>query len=189
MSKQIEYVELVNEHGEPSGQRLSRTEAKQRRDELLAKGWYMPIVTGVVFDGLRRVLVHRRGTSGHTADTQSGALDHVCGGLPYGMTPEEAVHKEGLEETGVPIEGIKLVSTTINANNFYRYLFVGTTAVTDEELPTLLLGTPEEVSWVGFLAVQDLYMKQQSGEERFVNGFFDDLEAAQQFLYPEQTKG
>lgn len=186
MAENAERVTLVNAHGEPQ-ETIPRTEAKQRRAELLAAGKYMPVVAAVVFDRLGSILVHRRGTGGHTADVRSGVLDLVYGGLPVGMDPEQAVRKETREETGVHVDGaFRLISEGLNVNQFYRYFYVGTTMITDDQLRLVTLETPEETTWVGFMTLKALREAQQSGMEEFAGSFFGDIEAAQRFLADNQ---
>lgn len=177
----MEYVTLVNARGEPQ-ERIPRSEAKMRRSELLASGKYMPIVAVVVINGHGQVLVHRRGTAGHTTNVGGGMLDHVYGGLPAGMDPELGATKECTEETGVAPDELRLVNGGLNANSFYRYLYVGRTSVTNEQLQELTLGTPEETTWVGFMPLEELHSRGRSGTEQFAGSFFEDLEAAEQFL-------
>jgi 8-oxo-dGTP pyrophosphatase MutT (NUDIX family) len=181
---QIEYVTLVDNHGR-ARKTVARSEAKKQREVLLARGLYMPVVAAVIFDRLGRILVHRRGTSGHTADVHTGALDHIYGGLPSDMDPEAAARKEIFEETGVTnLETLYPVSAGITANKFYRHFYTGATSVTDAELQVLVqaLATPDETTWVGFLSLQELQEKQRLGTEQFTGAFFEDIELARHFL-------
>jgi len=179
--KLVEYVTLVNARGE-SQETIPRPEAKARRPELLTAGKYMPVVAVVVINEPGQILVHRRGTAGHTQNVGDGMLDHVYGGIPAGMDPEIAAAKECHEETGVAVTQLQLISAALNSNDFYRYLYVGRTEITNEQLGELTLGTPEETTWVGFVSPDELRLQELSGAEQFAGSFFEDVDAAIKFL-------
>lgn len=179
-----EYVDLVDSSGKAVKRHVLRADFKEKSKSGSAEyqGMHMQIAIAVVFNSQGQVLVHRRGTPGHTADVRIGTIDHVCGGVASGESPEQTAEREVREETGATVRFLKRVTEGVNPNNFYRYLFVGMTDTLPDKLLQIDLDTLGETTWVGFMTPAELRKARDSGTMQFMNGFFDDLEAAQQEL-------
>jgi len=163
MSKEIELVDLVDASGQIKKKRVPRTDA----GEFL--NLHLQIAVAVVFDDEGRILCQRRAL---TKSTCPGDIDHVCGAIKSGETPEIAIKREGLEETGLEINRLKTVEQGVNSYNRFRYLLTG---VANGEPNSYDLN---EVEWVRFISIQDLISKRESGELTFVGEFFEDMKLA-----------
>jgi 8-oxo-dGTP pyrophosphatase MutT (NUDIX family) len=155
-----ERVDLVDRDGVVQKAAIPRDEVDNYPD------LHMQIVITVIFDGLGRVLVHQRSPK---KKVNGGDIDHVCGGIVSGETPEAAAAREAYEETGVRPSNLRIVAQGINEYNRYRYLLVGEA----HEEPNII--EPDEVAWVGYVQPSELRTKQASGELTFVDGFFEDI--------------
>lgn len=136
-----------------------------------ARGMYVQIVVVIIRDAAGRILVHRRSMA---KDVSAGALDHACGAILSGETPEAAARREAREETGVEISELRPVHAGVNVNGRWRHLFAATT----DDTPNLALTDPGEVSSLDFVDPLTLARWRADGEH-FVSGFFDDLNATQ----------
>jgi len=159
-----ELIDLVNRDGTVVKHSVVRDDA-ERYD-----GQYMQIVIAVITNGLGQVLVHERAK---TKKVNPGDIDHVCGGILSGETPEDAVIREAKEEVGVIPKSLRIIRRGVNSYGRYCYLLHG---VADELSPKEL--DASEVSWAGYVSVDDLRAKNDSGELTFVGGFFEDLDTA-----------
>jgi 8-oxo-dGTP pyrophosphatase MutT (NUDIX family) len=160
-----ELIDLVNSSGH-----IVKTNV-ERDDAAHYDGLHMQIVIAVIRNAAGKYLVHQRA---HTKKVNPGDIDHVCGGMHAGETPEATTEREAKEEGGVHITEAKVVHAGVNEYNRWRYLV---TAYTDDE-PDITLTEPSEVAAVGFYSYDELKAKQQSGEFTFVDGFFEDIELA-----------
>jgi 8-oxo-dGTP pyrophosphatase MutT (NUDIX family) len=107
-----------------------------------------------------------------TKSSEKGKIDHVCGSVISGETPEEAAIRESKEETGIDPNNVRIVDKGLNKYNRYRYLLVGKT----DCLPGKF--DPNEVEWVKFISLEKLRKDETSGEFKFVGEFFEDTEIA-----------
>lgn len=160
-----ERIDLVNSSGD-----IVKTDV-ERDDAAHYDGLYMQIIIAVIRNKKGEYLVHQRA---HTKKVNPGDIDHVCGGMHAGETPEDATKREATEEGGVHIAEATVVRAGVNEYNRWRYLV---TAYTDDE-PDIALTDPSEVAAVGFYSYDELKAKQASGEFTFVDGFFEDIELA-----------
>jgi 8-oxo-dGTP pyrophosphatase MutT (NUDIX family) len=165
MGKEIELVDLVDASGQIQKRGVSRTKAEQDPSPDL----HLQIAIAVVFDDLGRVLVQKRAL---TKKSCPGDLDHVCGAVKTGETPEEAAVREGFEETGLEIHCLRIVEQGLNSYHRFRHLLVG--LARGEPKPS----DPTEIEWVRFMYPQELRGKQKTGELTFVDEFFQDMELA-----------
>jgi len=163
MIKEVELVDLVDASGKIQKKSVPRTEIEQNPD------LHLQIVIAVIFDDDGRVLAQKRAL---TKSTCPGDVDHVCGAIMAGETPETATARESLEETGLRIHDLKIVEQGVNSYKRFRYLLAG---VAEGEPNSL---DPAEVEWVRFIPPEELKAKNQSGELTFVGEFFEDMELA-----------
>jgi len=161
MNKEVELVDLVDTSGKIQKRGVPRSEADLYPD------LHLQIVIGVIVDTEGRILVHQRAK---TKKVNPGDIDHVCGGVMSGETPEEAAARETMEETGVKPGNLRVITQGINKYNRFRYLLAG------ESNDTPGLTDPAEVEWVRFISLDELREKQHSGEFTFVDEFFEDTE-------------
>lgn len=161
MSNERELVDLVDANGEIKEIGVPRNEIDKRL------GHYLQIVIAVVFDESGKVLVQKRAL---TKSTCPGDLDHTCGAIKSGETPEEATTREALEETGLKFEDLKIIGQKLNGYSRYRYLIVGKSNGEPNSYD------PNEVEWVKFISIEDLKSGQKTGKYTFVDDFFEDLE-------------
>jgi 8-oxo-dGTP pyrophosphatase MutT (NUDIX family) len=159
-----ELVDLVNVNGEIVERSVPRDDAEHR------DGLHLQIVIAVIFNGLGQVLVHERAA---IKRVNPGDVDHVCGGLWAGETPEQAAEREAQEEVGVIPNKLRIVRQGINPYNRYCYLMVGET---DNNPGTKL--DPREVAWAAWHYPDELVEANASGRFTFVDGFFEDIEIA-----------
>ena len=115
MSNEIELVDLVDASGKIQKKGVARDEIERYPD------LHLQIAIAVAFNSEGKVLVQRRAL---TKNTCPGDLDHTCGALKSGETPEAAIHREALEETGLTFYDLKMVDQNLNSYNRYRYLLV-----------------------------------------------------------------
>lgn len=155
-----ELVDLVDSEGNIQKQSIPRDQVNSFPD------LHMQIVIAVIFDSNNRVLVHQRAK---TKKVNPGDVDHVCGGVMTGETPEQAAFRETVEETGVEPSELRVIKQGVNQYNRYRYLLVGK-ADTEPGEPD-----PNEAEWVKFMSIEDL---KNSKELTFVDEFFEETELA-----------
>lgn len=160
---QDELVDLVDVSGSIQKRNIPRSEVHIYPD------LYLQIIIAVVFDKDGRVLVHKRA---RTKKVNPGDIDHICGGVMSGETPEQAAVRESTEETGVTPIDLRIVVKGVNKYNRFRYLLVGHSD--DEPLSV----NTSEVEWVAFMHPDILKVKQASGEFTFVDEFFQDTDVA-----------
>jgi 8-oxo-dGTP pyrophosphatase MutT (NUDIX family) len=163
MGKENEIVDLVDVSGQIMKKGIPRPEAEQH------PGLYLQIVIAVIFDDAGKVLVQKRAL---TKRTCPGDLDHVCGAVESGETPEMATTRESLEETGLNVHDLKIVEQKLNSYGRFRYLLAGIANGEPNSYDTV------EVEWVKFISPEELKAKNQSGELTFVGEFFEDMELA-----------
>lgn len=161
-----ELVDLVNASGEIVERGVTRDDTEHR------DGLHLQIVIAVVFNGLGQVLVHERAA---TKKVNPGDIDHVCGGILAGETPERAAVREAEEEVGVTLANLRMVRKGVNSYNRYCYLLVGKS---DQEPAAQL--DPSEVAWAAYYEPSELAAANESGKLSFVDGFFEDMELAKQ---------
>lgn len=163
MAKEIELVDLVDANGVIKKQRVLRGEADLYPD------LHLQIAIAVIFNKSGDILVQKRAM---IKNSEPGKIDHVCGSLKTGETPEETAKREAMEETGIDPNEIRVIDQGLNNYNRYRYLLVGKT--------DCLPGQPDpnEVEWVDFISLDELKEKAISGEFEFVGEFFEDTEIA-----------
>jgi 8-oxo-dGTP pyrophosphatase MutT (NUDIX family) len=163
MSKEDELVDLVDSSGTIKKEKILRSE----NDNIT--GLHLQIVIGVIFHSNGKVLVHKRSKD---KTVNPGDIDHVCGAIMSGETPERALIRESLEETGIAPDEIKIIDQGVNRYNRYRYLLAGRS----NDRPVLL--NKDEVEWVDFIHPDELMRKQKSGEFTFVDEFFEEMSRA-----------
>lgn len=163
MNKEIELVDLVDKTGSVQKRGVERTEIDVYPD------LHLQIVVGVIVNKKGEMLVQRRSL---TKRVNPGDIDHVCGGIHADETPEMACERETVEETGVRPTMLKIITEGVNKYNRYRYLLVGEA----DEKPFVV--DPNEVEWVGYIPIDTLKEKNESGEYTFVDEFFEDTELA-----------
>jgi 8-oxo-dGTP pyrophosphatase MutT (NUDIX family) len=156
-----ELVDLVNSDGTVMERAVSRDEADKY------DGLYMQIIIMVIRNSSGDILVHERAA---TKTVNPGDIDHVCGGIQSGETPEVAAIREALEEVGVAPNNIQLVRGGLNSYGRYCYLLRGES---DEKPPAVL--DHNEVTWADYISLDDLIAKNENGTLTFVDGFFDDI--------------
>jgi 8-oxo-dGTP pyrophosphatase MutT (NUDIX family) len=161
MSGEIEKVDLVDNGGNIKMRKVPKNEIGQYPN------LHLQIAVAVVFDESGRILAQRRALSKSTA---AGEIDHVCGAVLSGELPDQTADREGWEETGLVPHDLSLVDKGVNSYDRFRYLFAGRA---DGEPK---VQDSNEVEWVRFMTLAELRAKQQSGEFKFVNEFFDEVE-------------
>jgi 8-oxo-dGTP pyrophosphatase MutT (NUDIX family) len=165
--KPDELVDLVDKDGNVRMPGVRRIDVKNRKEELLSKGLYQPIVIVVVFDGEGQVIAQVRGDA--KADDDGGSFDHVCGVIASGETWQVAAAREAAEEIGVELDGLCLVDQRVNVYGRYRTLASACAVGEPKALD------PAEVSCVLTVSPDDLYAMERQGGG-FVKGYFTDLE-------------
>lgn len=163
MNQKIELVDLVDSSGIIRKRGIPRSKIDSYPD------LYMQIVIGVVFNKKGQILVHKRA---QTKKINPGDIDHICGGIMAGETPEVAALRESLEETGIRPINLRIIAQGINKYKRYRYLLVGEAETEPGEV------NPSEVEWVRFIHPGELKQKSNSGEFKFVDEFFEDTNLA-----------
>jgi isopentenyldiphosphate isomerase len=161
--KTSEYIDLVDSSGAIIKQHAERNDAAQY------DGLHMHIIIAVIRNAKGEFLVHQRSLK---KKVNPGDIDHVCGGMYAGETPEDATAREATEEGGVQVTEARVVHAGINEYNRWRYLVAAYT----DDTPDISLTDPDEVAAVGFYSYEDLRAKQQTGEFTFVDGFFEDID-------------
>ncbi len=155
-----ERVDLVDANGVIKKRAVLRSEVDQH------SGLYLQVVIGVFFNNSGEVLVHKRAEG---KKVNPNDIDHVCGGVMSGETPEQAVIREAEEETGLTPNNLKLVTKGLNSYSRYRYLYSGNAEgnpVADET----------DAEWVKFVHLSDLKQGLETGQMSFVDEFFEDTE-------------
>lgn len=164
-----ELVDLVDRHGNIVHIGVPRDDMAKYQDV------HMPIVIAVIRNTDGHFLVHKRSLA---KKVNPGDIDHVCGGIKSGETPEEAVRREAFEEGGVHLHKLQIVRQGVNQYNRYCYLIEGHTT----DAPDTTAIDPNEVEWVAFHPHQKLLHGKESGEFTFVDGFFEDIDHILQSL-------
>lgn len=159
----IERVDLVDANGIIQQRGVPRSKI-----EVLFPDLHLQIVIGIIFNNSGEILVHKRSM---TKKVDPGLIDHVCGGVISGETPEEAVFRETKEETGLIPTKLKLIHQGLNSYGRYRYSFIGYA----EGQP---FAEQKDAEWVKFIKLETLKSCQKSGEMIFVNEFFEETELA-----------
>ena len=167
MGKEIELTDLVDANGIIKKQGIPRNEIDSYPD------LHLQIAIAVIFNKSGEILVQKRAIA---KSSEAGKIDHVCGSVISGETPEEAAIRESKEETGIDPNNVKVVDKGLNKYNRYRYLLVGES---DSQPGQFDLN---EVEWVKFIPLEELEKKEASGEFEFVGEFFEDTEIAIQSL-------
>lgn len=163
MNKEIELTDLVDVNGVVKKQKIPRDEIDLYSD------LHLQIVIAVIFNKLGNILVQKRAM---TKGSEPGKIDHVCGSIISGETPEEAARRESKEETGIIPKKVRILNRGLNKYNRYRYLSVGKSDETPKKLDS------NEVEWVEFISLEELQKKESSGEFKFVEEFFEDINIA-----------
>lgn len=161
MNKIDELVDLVDADGVIKKRGIPRSTTDSFPD------LYLQIVIGVVLDSEGRVLVHKRSKSKRV---NPGDVDHICGAVMTGETPEVATYREAMEETGIKPVNLRIVSQGVNKYKRYRYLLIGKSNDKPGQVD------PAEVEWVRFIHPDQLRSQFSSGELNFVDEFFEDTE-------------
>lgn len=159
----IELVDLVDSTG------MIRERKVPRSSAISFPHLHLPIIIAVIVNPRGEILVQRRALH---KKVNPGDVDHVCGGVMSGETPEEATIREALEETGISPIDIHIIEQRVNTYNRYRYLMLGRSS--DPVKAT----DPKEVEWARFMQLDELRAKQSSGELTFVDDFFEDTQMA-----------
>lgn len=160
-----ELIDIVDKTGQIIRSGVERDDAIEYPDG------HMQIIIVLIRNPQGKFLVHKRAMAKRV---NPGDIDHVCGGMYSGETPEATTLREAQEEGGVTVHEIKIVHQGLNEYGRYRYLLTAET--TDE--PDKALLDPSEVEWAGFYSLEELKAKQDSGEFTFVDGFFEDIDLA-----------
>ena len=159
----IELLDLVDSNG-----KIIKTDV-ERGESMNLGGLHVQVAIVIIMNSAGNILVHRRSRN---KKVNPGYIDHACGAIQSGESPETAGLREAEEEIGVTPKFLKLIKQGINEYNTYSYIFVGYS----DETPKIV--TPEEVDWVGILSPTELKELNSSDKEKFVVGFFEDLELA-----------
>jgi len=158
-----ELIDLVDSTG-----RIIKT-GVERGDNMKLGSLHVQVAIAVVLNNSGEVIVHKRS---NYKKVNPGYIDHVCGAIVSGESPETTAFREAKEEIGIELENLRLIRQGLNEYNTYSYLFVGQS----NKLPKI--ETPNEVQWVGILSKEELLSLKSSKKENFVDGFFEDLELA-----------
>ena len=157
-----ERVDLIDVNGIIQKQAVLRSEVDQHPN------LHLQIVIGVISNSAGEILIHKRARN---KKVNPGDIDHVCGGVMSGETPEQAIIREAEEETGLTPDNLKLVTKGLNSYSRYRYLYSGHAEgypITDES----------EAEWVKFVHPNDMKRGFKNGQMSFVDEFFEDTELA-----------
>jgi 8-oxo-dGTP pyrophosphatase MutT (NUDIX family) len=160
-----ELIDLVNSKGEIMRTAVERDDMHSYEEERL----YLQNIVAVVINDLGHVLVQERA---QTKRISPGHIDHVCGAILSGESPEETVRRETYEEIGIELDDVHLIAQGVNAYERYRYLFRG-------ESKGLHLPQPRnlgEVAWTAYKQPDELRAKNRTRKLKFVKGFFEDLD-------------
>ncbi len=163
MDHKTELVDLVDKYGKIRKKDIPRPRAD------FYKKFHMQIAVAVIFDKSGRILVEKRAL---TKTTEPGLIDHVCGAVSSGETPEQTIKRESVEETGILPKNIKIISQGVNVYKRYKYLLIGE-ADNDQKIVC-----SDESEWVRFVSNEELKAKEASGELVFVKDFFENNELA-----------
>ena len=162
-----ERVDLVDGDGVTRLKNVER-ELAENHPEL-----HMQIVIVVIFNNKGEVLVHQRSAN---KKVNPGDIDHVCGGVIAGETPEQAAIRETREEAGVELRDLTRVLCSVNKYDRYRWLF----AARSDDSP--VLSEPDDIQWVAYKPVAELAAKRETGDFTFVDDFFEETILAQKAL-------
>lgn len=164
MGSMSELIDLVDRNGTVIQRGIVRDDANAY------DGLHMQIVIVVILDSHGHTLVHQRAK---TKRVNPGDIDHVCGAMLAGETPEAAAQREASEEVGVTLRNLQIVRQGVNSYGRFCYLL---SAISDD-MPAGI-HDPEEVEWVAYHAPEALRRGFATGKLTFVDGFFEDLEHA-----------
>ena len=163
MGKEIEHVDLVNRLGIIQVRNVPKNEIEKYPD------LYLQIIIAVILNKNGEILVQKRSLN---KKTEPGFIDHICGAIISGETPEQAAEREGYEESHIKPNNLKIIDAGVNIYNRYRYLLIGMSNLTPQN------GNINETEWVRFIPFNKLVEKHISGEWKFVDEFFEDTRKA-----------
>ena len=158
-----ELLDLVDTNG-----KIVRT-GVVRKESMKLDGLHVQTAIVVTLNSTGQAIIHRRSKDKRL---NPGFIDHVCGAIQSGELPEIAGKREAQEEIGIKLDSLKLIRQGVNEYNNYTYLFVGYS----DEKPKI--ESPDEVQWVGIKSPEELKELKMNRKEKFVDGFFEDLELA-----------
>lgn len=162
-----ENIDLVDSTG-----KVVRTNVP-RDDAAHYDGLHMQVIIVVIRNPNGEFLVHQRSLA---KKVNPGDMDHVCGAMSAGETPQQAAAREALEEGGVRITNAQIIHAGVNEYGRWRYLLTADTT----DIPDITKTDPAEVAHVDFYTLQDLQRRKLSGELTFVGGFFEDIALVEQ---------
>lgn len=163
-----ELVDLVDACGRT---RVAAVPIEQAH-EYYSAGLHLQIAIAVVLRG-RELLVQQRA---YRKRSDRGLIDHVCGVVSSGESPDQTAIRECLEETTIAIGGLSHIHAGVNSYGRYRHLFLAE-APTHSNVNVLDLDL-REVEWADFVEERELRDWQNHGPYGFVDEFFADLQAA-----------
>ncbi len=166
MEEETEFVDLVDDKG------IIRELDIPRSKINTYPNLHLQIAIGVIFDDGGKILVERRSL---TKSTEAGKIDHVCGAIQSGESPEQAISRESIEETGILPINLKTISRELNLYGCYKYLLVGEV----HDNPEIICSNESE--WVKFMSNEELKEMEKSGELEFVKDFFENNQLAIEF--------
>lgn len=159
-----EVIDLVNSKGELVLRRV------QRDDDAEYDGLHMQTVIVVIVNNRGEVLVQKRG-DGKRIDR--GCIDHVCGAVLSGESPEDAAAREVSEEIGIEIAGLTGIDEGLSPYGRYRFLY----RARSNQIPPVGYNL-REVEWAAFHEPAYLRARRASGTWTFAKGFFENLAIA-----------
>lgn len=163
-----ELVDLVDRTGRVAHRGVWRSYVRDNRATLTAKGLYLPIAIVVVIDDRGHVIAQERGK--HKSD--GGAIDHVCGGQMSGEDIRLTAAREAEQEIKVRLDTLRRIAAGVNVYGRYRTLFLGTTRTKPRP------GDAYEVERVIVAPPQRFVQAHETGDWKFVRGFFEDMHQA-----------
>ncbi|HTE58213.1 MAG TPA: NUDIX hydrolase [Verrucomicrobiae bacterium] len=162
-----ELIDLVDRNG-----KLIVT-GVERNDALEYPQGFMQIAVVVVFNDQGDILAHQRAS---TKSVDPDCIDHICGGIQSGQTPEQAAQQEGDQETGVTYNRLVRAHQGVNAYNRYRYIFG---AISNDTPQTK---EPDQVQWVKWAKPHELEEWRDQQTYPFVEEYFLEIELAKRAL-------
>lgn len=162
-----ELIDLVDRTGSVIATGVERDDALE-----YPKG-FMQIVVVVTFNGVGQILAHQRAS---TKSVDPNYIDHICGGVQSGQTPEQAAAQEGNEEAGITYSRLVRAHQGINAYGRYRYIFG---AISNDQPQTK---EPDQVQWVRWADLSDLETWRDQQKYPFVQEYFEEIQLAQRAL-------
>lgn len=163
MGKEIEFVDLVDKSGVIKERNVPKQDIGKHPD------LHLQIVIAVIFDKDGKILVQKRSLN---KSSEAGSIDHICGAIRSGETPEQAAIRESIEETSIKPSELKIIDMKVNSYNRYRVLLIGH----GEGIPGV--SNLDETEWAKFISFNELVEKHISGEWKFVDEFFEDTKKA-----------